>query len=178
MGGAISPVTWSVLFWTMILFSAIQAGAKSFLGERRGREFYYFSLVEPGVVMVAKIAYSFFLILLISFTGAGLFFLLIQNPIKDNGTFFLLLILSSLGFAGSLSLLSGLAAKASNGSVLMAVLSFPVVISILTISIRVTKNCIDGLDPSVSLNSLLTLLAIGLLTTALAYVLFPFIWRS
>jgi heme exporter protein B len=60
----------------------------------------------------------------------------------------------------------------------MAVLSFPVIISILLLVIKITKNCIDGLDPSVSTNDLLTLGAIDALLVAMSYILFPFVWRS
>ena len=57
-----------------------------------------------------------------------------------------------MGFSASLTLLSGIAAKANNSHILMSVLSFPIVISVLLIVIKVTKNCIDGLDRSVSTN--------------------------
>ncbi len=60
----------------------------------------------------------------------------------------------------------------------MAVLSFPVVVSILLLAIRATKNCIDGLDPSVSYDELVTLFAINCLVGAVSYLLFPYIWRS
>ena len=60
----------------------------------------------------------------------------------------------------------------------MAVLSFPVVISILLMAIRVTKNCMDDLDPSVSYDKLLVLLAVDALVGAVSYLLFPFIWKS
>ena len=60
----------------------------------------------------------------------------------------------------------------------MAVLSFPVIIGILLMSIKITKNCIDGLDRAASLDELLTLVAINLLVTAVSYLLFPYIWRS
>ena len=60
----------------------------------------------------------------------------------------------------------------------MAVLSFPVVISILLLVIKITKNCIDGLDRSVSYDEMITLLAINCLVTAMSYLLFPYIWRS
>jgi heme exporter protein B len=60
----------------------------------------------------------------------------------------------------------------------MAVLSFPVVIAILLLAIRLTKNVLDGIDRSASLDELLNLLAINCILTALAYLLFPYIWRS
>lgn len=60
----------------------------------------------------------------------------------------------------------------------MAVLSFPIIIGILLVGIKLTKNCIDGLDRSVSLDELLTLLAINMVVVAVSYLLFPYIWRS
>jgi heme exporter protein B len=60
----------------------------------------------------------------------------------------------------------------------MAVLSFPVVISILLLAIKVTKNCLDGLDRSVSWGELAMLAAINCLVAAVSYLLFPYIWRS
>jgi heme exporter protein B len=60
----------------------------------------------------------------------------------------------------------------------MAVLSFPIVISILLMAIKVTKNAVDGIDRSLSFDELINLLAINCILTALAYLLFPYIWRS
>lgn len=175
---SLAPATWSTLFWMMILFSAINAGAKSFFGERKVRDHYYFSLLPPEGVILSKILFNFLLTLILTCAGAGLFTVLVDNPIQEYRVFILLLVLSSLGFAASLSLLSGLAAKANNSGVLMAVLSFPVLISILALSIRVTKNCIDGLDAAVSFENLAMILAIDVIAIALSYVLFPFVWRS
>jgi len=175
---ALSPLVWSALLWIVILFTAISAGAKSFLGESRGRELYYYSLVSAEKIILSKIAYNFLLFVVLSFTAIGLFSLLIGNPVQQLGLFFLLVLLASLGLAASLTLLSGLSAKAAHGGVLMAVLSFPVVIAILTLCIRVTRNCIDGLDSSLNTDELLTLAAIDAIATGLSYILFPFVWRS
>ena len=60
----------------------------------------------------------------------------------------------------------------------MAVLSFPVVIGILLMAVKITKNALDGLDRYASYDELLNLLAINCIMTALAYLLFPYIWRS
>lgn len=174
----ITPLVWSALFWITILFTVINTVAKSFIGEKKGRDIYYYSIAAPEVIILSKIVYNSFLTLLLSFTGYVLFILLLKNPITDFTLFALTLTLGAIGFASSLTLLSGIAAKANNSHILMAVLSFPIVISVLMITVKVTKNCIDGLDRSVSTNDLLTLLAINCLVTAASYLLFPYIWRS
>jgi heme exporter protein B len=60
----------------------------------------------------------------------------------------------------------------------MAVLSFPVIIALLLMSIKITKNALDGLARAASQDELLNLLAINCIMVALAYLLFPYIWRS
>jgi heme exporter protein B len=174
----LSATVWSALFWVIVLFTTINAGAKSFLGERKAREIYYYTLASPGRIILSKIAYNFILMSLLSLGGVAMFSVFIGNPVQQIPAFLALIILTSLGFSTSLTLLSGLSAKANNSGVLMAVLSFPVVIAILSLSIRVTKNCIDGLDASANMDELLTIAAIDVLAGALSYVLFPFVWRS
>jgi len=174
----ITPLVWSALFWITILFTVINTIAKSFIGEKKGRDIYYFSIASPEAIIISKIIYNFLLTLILSFAGFALFILLLKNPIVDINLFCLVIVLSSMGFSSSLTLLSGIAAKANNSNILMAVLSFPIIISVLLITVKITKNCIDGLDRSVSTNDLLTLLAINCLVTAASYLLFPYIWRS
>jgi heme exporter protein B len=174
----INPLVWSALFWVTILFSSVNTVAKSFIGEKKGQEIYFYSLVSPESIILSKLIYNFLLCSALSFSGFILFVLFINNPIADTVIFGLTVLLASWGFSGSLTLLSGIAAKANNSNILMAVLSFPIVISILLLVIKITKNCIDGLDRSVSFDELLTLLAINCLVTAVSYLLFPYIWRT
>ena len=174
----ITPLVWSALFWITILFTAINTVAKSFIGENRGLEIYYYSIASPVDILLSKIIYNFLLCLLLSITGYFLFTLFLNDPIHGKLIFAATLALTSLGFSSSLTLLSGIASKANNSNILMAVLSFPVVISILLMAIKISKNCMDGLDASVSYSPLLTLLAINCLVTGASYLLFPFIWKN
>lgn len=174
----ISPLVWSALFWITILFTAINTVAKSFIGEKRGLEIYYYSIASPVDILLSKIIYNFLLCTFLSLAGYFLFTLFLNDPVQDRLIFITTLLLASLGFAASLTLLSGIASKASNSNILMAVLSFPVVISILLMAIKITKNSMDGLDPSVSYSPLLSLLGINCLVTAISYLLFPFIWKN
>ena len=174
----ITPLVWSALFWIALLFTVINAVAKSFIGERKGRDIYYYSIASPASIILSKIGYNFLLCLFMSFTGLFLFILFLGNPVQDQFLFALVVVLASLGFATSLTLLSSIASKTTSSHILMAVLSFPVVISILLLAIKVTKNCLDGLGRSVSWGELVMLAAINCLVAAVSYLLFPYIWRS
>ena len=175
---SISEATWSALFWLVILFSVVNSVGKSFIGERKGVFIYYYSVVSAQSIILSKIIYNAILCLVLSFSGYLLFALFIDNPIQDHPIFLLTLLLSSIGFSSSLSLISGIASKANNSNILMAVLSFPVLIGILLMAIKITKNALDGIERSASLDELLNLVAINCISTILAYLLFPYIWRS
>jgi heme exporter protein B len=175
---SISEATWSALFWLAILFSVINSVAKSFIGEKKGVSIYYYSIAGPQTIILSKIIYNTILCLILSLAGYLLFTVFIGTVVQNNIVFLLILVFASWGFSASLSLISGIAAKANNSNVLMAVLSFPVVIAILLLSIKATKNAVDGLEFSASLDELVNLVAINCILTVLAYLLFPYIWRS
>ena len=174
----INEATWSALFWLVILFSVVNTVAKSFIGERKGLSIYYYSVASPEKIIISKILYNTLLCFILSLAGYALFHIFITNPVQDHATFLLTLILTSIGFSGALTLISGIASRANNSNILMAVLSFPILISILLMAIRITKNVLDGIDPSASHDELLNLLAINGIVLTLAYLLFPYVWRS
>lgn len=175
---SINEATWSALFWLAILFSVVNSVAKSFIGEKKGSFIYYYAVASPQAIILSKILYNTLLCLLLSLAGYALFSLFIGNPIQDHALFLLTLLLTSFGFSAALSLISGIASKANNSNILMAVLSFPVILALLLMAIKITKNVLDGLDRSVSVDELLNLLAINCILTGLSYMLFPYIWRS
>lgn len=177
-GNVMSPLTWSALYWIIVMFSGVNSVAKSFIGEKKGVDIYLYSLADPHDIIISKIIYNSLLCGVMSLTCFALFTIFFENPVEDMRTFSIVIALACVGFSGAFTMLSGIASRSSNSNVIMAVLSFPVIISILLLVIKVTKNCIDGLDPSISTNDLLTLGAIDALLIALSYILFPFVWRS
>jgi heme exporter protein B len=174
----INQSTWSALFWLTILFCVINSIAKSFIGEKKGLSIYYYSVASPQVIILSKILYNTVLSFVLSIVAYALFSIFLFNPIADTKLFFVTVFLTSMSFASALSLISGISSKANNSNIVMAVLSFPVVIGILLMAIKITKNLLDGLERSASYDELLNLFAINCILGGLAYLLFPYIWRS
>jgi len=50
--------TWNGLFWVIQLFICVNAVAKSFLQESRGRMLYFYSITSPVEFIIAKIFYN------------------------------------------------------------------------------------------------------------------------
>jgi len=173
-----SPLTWSALYWIIVMFSGVNSVAKSFIGEKKGVDIYLYSIADPHDIILSKIIYNALLCCVMATVCFGLFVVFFGNPVANMEIFAIVLILASIGFSGAFTMLSGIASRSSNSNVVMAVLSFPVIISILLLVIQITKNCVDGLDPSISTNDLFSLAAIDALLVAMSYILFPFVWRS
>ena len=176
--GNIDIPTWNALYWIIILFSAVNAVAKSFVQEHQGRQLYYYMIASPESIIISKMIYNTLLTLILALLGYLVFSIILGNPVADQGIFLLNLILGAVGFSACLTMVSGIASKASNNATLMAILSFPVIIPILLMAIRVSKNAIDGLDWSVSVDKIITLIAINAIVAVTAYILFPYLWRS
>ncbi|TAG87661.1 MAG: ABC transporter permease, partial [Bacteroidetes bacterium] len=132
----------------------------------------------PEAMIIAKTLYGFLLLLFLGFAGLGFYSLVLGNPIQDLGLYSLGLFIAILGFSVILTLVSAIASKAQNNGTLMAILSFPVLIPLLLLAIKLSKNAMDGLDWSVSLDEIYTLLAIDAIVMAISYILFPFLWRN
>ena len=175
---SLNPASWAALFWLTVLFSVINSVAKSFIGEKRGLSLYYYSVASAQAIILSKIIYNAIFCLTLSFVAYLFFYFFLGSEISDHGLFFATLILTSIAFASSLTLISSIAAKTNNSNILMAVLSFPVMIGVLIMAIRATLNILDNLEASSSYDELLNLVAINSILTALAYILFPYIWRS
>src|SRR6478609_2325171 len=57
-GNTLSPYVWNALFWVILLFTSVNAIAKSFMQERAGRMIYYYSIASPQAIIISKIIYN------------------------------------------------------------------------------------------------------------------------
>jgi len=178
LNAGMNSFTWNTLFWIIMLFSATSAIAKSFVQENQNRQLYYYTLVSPQGIIISKIIYNTCLLVILALVGLAAFSLVFGNPVQDLPLFLLNMTLGAAGFASTLTLISSIAAKAENNGMLMAILSFPVMIPILLLVIKISKNAIDGIARTESSDELMTLLAVNMIVGALAYMLFPYLWRS
>lgn len=169
---------WNALFWIIQLFAGVNAIAKSFLQESRGRLLYYYTIADPKAVILSKVFYNFLLMIVLSVFNLIFYSFLIGNPVDDLLLFVLNMILGSLGLSAVLTMVSAIAARAGQGAALMPILSFPILLPLLMTTIRLSKNAIDGLDWSVSQSLIIILLALNTMIVALGYLLFPYIWKE
>ena len=174
----LNPGVWNALFWIIMLFASVNAVSKSFMQESKGRLLYLYTIASPRAVILSKMLYNSFLIVLISFLCFLFYGLFIGNIVQDNVLFSIVLFLGSMGFSSILTLMSAIASKTNSNFSLMAILSFPVMVPLLMTLIKVSRNAIDGLDWSVSSNYLIVLALLNVIVGMLTYLLFPYLWKD
>lgn len=176
-GGFVTLEVWNALFWIILLFTSINAISKSFIQEERRTHYYYF-LCKPGEILAAKLIYSFAYLLSIALLSTLLYMILLGNPIGQYGLFLMNLILGCLGLSAAFTMVSAIAFRTSNRSIMMAVLGFPIIIPVLILSIGNSYKILDGFIWMQIQGNVIGLFSMDVIIIALAFVLFPFTWKS
>ena len=177
--GHLDKPTWNALFWVITLFTSVTISGKSFLKETGGQGLFNYLHYPARHFIIAKILYNMAFMLVLSFLTFFFYGLFIKNEVGNMSLFFLVLLLASTGLAGILSLMSAIAAKANGNFAMMSILSFPVVMPLILVIIRLSKQAVDGLEwAGVGFDFISILVSINVLTLALSFLLFPYLWRD
>jgi heme exporter protein B len=168
---------WNGLFWVIQLFICINAVAKSFLQESRGRMLYYYSIVSPANFVLAKLLFNSLLMLLMSLLSLLLFTLFLGNPIQKAGPFIGLVLVGGWSLSLVFTFLAAIAAKAQQNAAIMAVLGFPIIIPQVILLMKLSNA---AFAPLLKIDPIMILLLVGLdiLVILLSVILFPFLWKD
>jgi heme exporter protein B len=177
--GKLDKPTWNALFWVITLFTSVTISGKSFFKETGGQALFNFLHYTPQQFIISKIIYNMLFMLCLSFITFFFYVFFIKNEVENMGLFVIILILASTGLAGVLSLMSAIASKASGNFAIMSILSFPVLLPIILVVIHLSKQAIDGIEcAGLGFDFLVILTALNILTIALSFILFPYLWRD
>ncbi|CAN5611967.1 heme exporter protein CcmB [soil metagenome] len=173
------PDVWNALFWVIQLFVCVNAVAKSFLQESRGRMLYFYSISGAWEFIIAKLIYNIILMLLMSMMSLGLFFLLLKNPLDKPLVFLGIVCLGSISLSLVFTLLAAIAAKAQQNAALMAILGFPLIVPQLLLVIRLSKAAFgEQFRTGAILNLTGLIVGLDIMVLVLSIILFPFLWKD
>lgn len=170
---------WNGLFWIIQLFICVNAVAKSFLQESRGRMLYFYSIASPVEFIVAKILYNVVLMIFMSLMSLFLFFIFLNNPVNDSLRFTGIVILGGASISIVFTLMSAIAAKAQQNAALIAILGFPVILPQLLLLMRFSKAAFAEVFKEGAVLQLAGLIiGLDVLVIAMAIILFPYLWKD
>lgn len=176
--GQPEEMVWNGLFWTIQLFISINAVAKSFLTESKGRMLYYYTITNPQVFILSKLLFNVMLMLLMSLISLLLFIILLGNPLTNSLNFIGIILLGSFSISLVFTFLAAIAAKAQQQTALMAILGFPLLIPQLLILMKISNIAFASVVQGGLSELILMLCGFDILVIALALILFPFLWKD
>ena len=169
---------WNALFWVIQLFVCVNAVAKSFLQDSKGRMLYYYSVAGARDFILSKLAFNAMLMMLMSLLSLFVFTILLGNPLIHVLDFIGISFLGGIGLSLIFTFLAAIAAKAQQQAALMAIMGFPIIIPQLLLLGRIAKATFSPVLQAGLWQMVLLLVGLDLLIILLAVILFPFLWKD
>ena len=176
--GILSLEHWVSIFWVIILFSSISAVSKSFFQESGNRNYYYYYVLSPDELIFSKLIYNFLFIVFVTFLTFIIFSFLLGNFIYSFSFFLSLLFVGALSISNCLTLISAIGHQVKNNSILISVLSFPVIIPILLLLIRLSKISSSKFSWNLIQDDFYLLILLNIILVAMTKILFSYLWRN
>lgn len=177
MGSAEEKV-WNGLFWMIQLFICVNAVAKSFLQESRGRMLYFYLIAGARDFVIAKLVFNVALMLVMSIASLLLFQLLLNNPVTHGLMFVGIVCLGGSSLSLVFAFLAAIAARAQQNAAMMAIMGFPLIVPQVLLLIKISNAAFTDVIQSGLLQMVLLLIALDILVIVLAGILFPFLWKD
>lgn len=169
---------WNGLFWMIQLFICVNAVAKSFLQESRGRMLYFYSIAGARDFVIAKLLFNAALMLVMSIVSLLLFQLLLGNPVRNPFLFTGIVCLGGFSLSLVFTFLAAIAARAQQNAAMMAIMGFPLIVPQVLLLMRISNTAFSDVIQAGLTQIILVLVALDILVVVLATILFPFLWKD
>lgn len=169
---------WNALFWVVQLFVSVNAIAKSFMQENRGRLLYFYSLVHPRSFIAAKLIYNILLMAIMSLIALVCCITFLGNPIINIWYFIGVIMLGGISLSLLFTMLAAIAAQANQNAALMAIMGFPIMLPLLMMLSSIAKSSFLIVYQPGLPKLFLMMGSMDVLIIALSMVLFPFLWKD
>jgi heme exporter protein B len=169
---------WNGLFWMIQLFVCVNAVAKSFLQEGKGRMLYFYSIAGARDFILSKLLFNTLLMMVMSLVSWLLFQLLMGNAVQNVGKFVAIACFGGFGLSLVFTFLSAIAARAQQNAAIIAILGFPLIIPQILLLMKLSNIAFSDVIQGSLLQIFLFLAALDLLIILLAVILFPFLWKD
>jgi len=166
------------LFWLIVLFAIINAVIKSFSSDLNQLKLYYHTLTKPVNILFAKILFNALLALAIGIINLLAFYFLFENFQVQLSLFMATFFLGTIALSSAFTVVSSIASQATNGAALTAILGFPVIAPIIILIVQLSNESINMHSIADEWEMLCGLTLMIVVTKALGYLLFPYLWRD
>lgn len=169
-----------IILWLVIYFAAVAGLGQSFIKEEESGTALALRIYgNATAIFIGKYLFNLVLLFALEIVIVPLYAFLIGLAVSDLTLFFAILMLSTIGLAGSTTIIAAIISKASIKGILFAVLSFPLLLPLLIIAISGTQKALmpmavfaDGW-PEIKI-----LLSYSVVMTTAGMLLFEYVWHD
>ena len=168
------------MYWVVIFFTAMSGLSRIFVSEEeRGTVLVLQLIASPTTIYFGKLIFNAGLTLLMT-TAVTLLYMVVFPGfvIKSYEIFLPTIVLGSMGFAASATIIAAIIAKAGAKGTLYPVLSFPILIPLLMTVMNATTRALDGESFGNALGEFQVLAGYLLAMVGGSYILFDYVWKD
>jgi len=170
-GTAVLPV----LLWVILLFSVAAGLPRAFVQEEEtGTAMALRLAATPSALFSGKLAYGLTLVLALEALVTPVYVAMTNLKVVSPGLLAAVLAAGGYGLAAGSTLVAAIIAQARSKGTLFSVLSFPVLLPLLLLSVELTRLAVAGSPAGVALPQLLLYDAS---VTVAGLMLFPAVWN-
>ena len=168
------------LLWVVIFFSAMSVLSRAFLSDaERWTSLILHLIAAPTTIFSGKLLFNLILVFLMNIIITILYSVLFEEFIIRNILlFFLTFILSNIGLAIASTIIASIISKAGSKGTLYPVLSFPILLPLILISVMLTSYSMVGTSFADAVIELAVLACYDVIMLTISYMLFDFIWKD
>ncbi len=170
---------WNVVFWLLMVFVTMTIVNKSFLGESKARQLFYYNNFRAQAMIISKQIYSLIISIVFGMIAYLLFSFFIPLEIDHRGQYFVILLLGTVSISLSTTFLSSISAQVMDSSgALTAVLGMPLLIPLFLLIQQSSIGFVSSVVGVDFLTSVVLLLVFDVIIFFLSLLLFPLVWTK
>lgn len=169
---------YSVLLWIILVFSALSGLSRSFIKEEEAGTIDTLKLsAKPQAIFLGKLFFNLTLLGVLELLIVPVFVILMKYPIKLPGYFIAIVTIGGLSLGAGTTIVAAMIARASVRGALFSVLSFPLLLPLMIISIKGCERASEGVDVSGWPEVKIAIAYLIVMITASLF-LFPLVWEE
>jgi heme exporter protein B len=174
---SLSAPVLAALFWIIVFFSATAGLSMAFVREEEAGTALALRLTaDPTAVYLGKLLFNFTLLIVLAVVITPLFFLFTDAGTANLYLFFLVELLGLIGLCAASTLVAAIISRAAVRGPLFAVLSFPIMITLLMLLVTAAARLMDGGGLADIWPALQGLIAYAVVMITASLMLFRSVW--
>jgi heme exporter protein B len=170
----------SGMLWVVIFFGAMSGLSRTFvMEEERSTSLTLQLLAPPGAIFFGKLLFNLVLVFGLNLVTVLLYAGFIAGFVVRNIPVFLVtIVLGSMGFAATSTIIAAIIARANTRGTLYPVLSFPIMLPLLLTVINATRLASEGAFFQEAIGEFQILVSYIVVVVVISYMLFEYIWKD